>query len=95
MTYPNPEGVAVALRHLERLAIELRRLGLTTAIEPAWEPFPGVLVTAPAASSVIMAGTGHYWRRANGDLELVGALAQPAEAADVVRKWLTDRKTRR
>jgi hypothetical protein len=85
----------VALRHLARLATELRRTGLTAAVEPDRHPFPGVLATDPAASAVIMAGTGHYWRRADDDLVLVGVLTEPADAASIVHKWLTGRKARR
>jgi hypothetical protein len=53
MTNPNPGGVAVAVRHLERLSAELRGVGLTAVIESDRQPFPAVLVTAPAASVVI------------------------------------------
>jgi hypothetical protein len=48
----------IALEHLARLAVALRREGLVAVLEPDGRPFPAVLVTNPASSALIMAGTG-------------------------------------
>jgi hypothetical protein len=93
---PNPKDTVLpedtALRHLTLLADELRRAGLRTVIEPDRRPFPGVRVSAPAASAVIMAGQRCYWRQVRRDLVLVGLLSEPEFVAETVKAWLTGRK---
>lgn len=48
-------------------------------------PRPGDVIRIPAGTVVILAGSAHYWRqRSNGDLQLVGPLEEPAEAAEKI-----------
>ena len=45
-------------------------------------PDPGDVIRIPAGTVMILAGSAHYWRqRSNGDLQLIGPLHEPAEAA--------------
>jgi hypothetical protein len=68
----------VALRHLDKLAVQLRGLGLRADVLSDTHCFPGLTVTAAAgsASAVILAGNAHFWRHAGaGDMTLLGPLS--------------------
>lgn len=92
---PTSDDRDAVIRDLARLAVELRRARLATRIEPHEQPFPGVHVTVPVASTLVMAGTAHYWLRTDGDLVLAGPISDPAVTAGAVRDWLTGTKARR
>jgi hypothetical protein len=54
------------------------------------------MTSIPAGAILILAGYAHFWRqRHNGDLQLIGPLEDPAQAADKVVDLLWNRKKRR
>lgn len=48
-------------------------------------PRPNDVIRIPAGAVMVLAGSAHYWcQRPSGDLQLVGPLAEPVQAAQKI-----------
>lgn len=84
---------AVAVRNLDKLAAELRQLGLAADIDRDSQPWPGLVVRGPAGQMLIMAGAAHFWRQSREKhVATVGPIHDPAATAREIHKHLRSKR---